>query len=187
MNRKDFIQKLRRELAKLPAEEREAAIEYYEEYFDEVGPEGEQELLQQLGSPKRVAAQIGLRGKATGRRGTPAREKGTVRSMVGSHRSMLGACIHTSSCNAGGAGDQYLLRVHRSGYKCIRSHRRSTGMRGGKPDLRRDGAADGIFIGTVPHRRRRSSPGGDGSSGSRSGDRSESHRQGRRKICAQTQ
>lgn len=58
MNRKDFIQKLRRELAKLPAEEREAAIEYYEEYFDEVGPEGEQELLQQLGSPKRVAAQI---------------------------------------------------------------------------------------------------------------------------------
>lgn len=58
MNRKGFIQKLRRELAKLPAEEREAAIEYYEEYFDEVGPDGEQELLQQLGSPKRVAAQI---------------------------------------------------------------------------------------------------------------------------------
>lgn len=58
MNRKDFIQKLRRELAKLPAEEREAAIEYYEEYFDEAGTEGEQELLQQLRSPKRVAAQI---------------------------------------------------------------------------------------------------------------------------------
>lgn len=58
MNRKDFIRKLRRELAKLPAEEREAAVEYYEEYFDEVGPEGEQELLKQLGNPKRVAAQI---------------------------------------------------------------------------------------------------------------------------------
>lgn len=58
MNRKEFIKKLRRELAKLPAEEREAAIEYYEEYFDEAGPEHEQELIGELGSPKRIAAQI---------------------------------------------------------------------------------------------------------------------------------
>ena len=58
MNRKEFIKKLRRELAKLPAEEREAAIEYYEEYFDEAGPEHEQELIGELGSSKRIAAQI---------------------------------------------------------------------------------------------------------------------------------
>lgn len=58
MNRNDFIDKLRKELAKLPVEEREAAIEYYEEYFDEAGPEHEQELIEALGNPKRVAAQI---------------------------------------------------------------------------------------------------------------------------------
>ncbi len=58
MNRKEFIDKLRREISKLPQEEIDAAIEYYEEYFDEAGPENEQEVLERLGSPKKVAAQI---------------------------------------------------------------------------------------------------------------------------------
>lgn len=58
MNRKEFIDKLQKEISKLPEEEIEAAIEYYEEYFDEAGKENEQEVLEQLGSPKKVAAQI---------------------------------------------------------------------------------------------------------------------------------
>ena len=58
MNRKEFIDKLRKEISKLPEEEIEAAIEYYEECFDEAAPEKEQELLERLGSPKKVAAQI---------------------------------------------------------------------------------------------------------------------------------
>lgn len=58
MNRKEFIDKLRREISKLPQDEIDAAIEYYEEYFDEAGPENEQEILERLGSPKKVAAQI---------------------------------------------------------------------------------------------------------------------------------
>lgn len=58
MKRREFIEKLRSELSRLPQEEIEAAVEYYEEYFDDAGRENEKEVLQQLGSPKKVAAQI---------------------------------------------------------------------------------------------------------------------------------
>ena len=58
MNRREFMNSLREELSKLPPEERDAAVEYYEEYFDEAGWENEQEVIDQLGSPKKVAGQI---------------------------------------------------------------------------------------------------------------------------------
>lgn len=58
MTRKEFIEKLKSEISKMPQEEIDAAIEYYEEYFDEAGRENEQEVLEQLGSPKKVAGQI---------------------------------------------------------------------------------------------------------------------------------
>ncbi len=61
MNRKEFISALERELRKLPAEEREAAVEYFEEYFDEVlaaGNRTEEEICKELGNPKRIAAEI---------------------------------------------------------------------------------------------------------------------------------
>lgn len=58
MDRKEFIRELRRELEHIPFEERENAVNYYEEYFDEAGPEEEREVIQNLGSPKQVARQI---------------------------------------------------------------------------------------------------------------------------------
>lgn len=58
MNRREFIEALRKELSRLSEEEIEAAIEYYEEYFDEAGPENEQQVIADLGSPKKIAAQI---------------------------------------------------------------------------------------------------------------------------------
>ena len=58
MTRKEFIEKLRSEISKLPQEEIDAAIEYYEEYFDEAGKENEQEVLEHLGNPKKVCGQI---------------------------------------------------------------------------------------------------------------------------------
>lgn len=58
MNRKEFIETLRRELSKLPQEEIDEAIEYYEEYFDEAGVEREEEVIKELGSPKKIANQI---------------------------------------------------------------------------------------------------------------------------------
>ena len=61
MTRQEFIITLRSELKKLPPEEIVAATEFFEEYFDEVlesGERTEEEILQELGNPKRVAAQI---------------------------------------------------------------------------------------------------------------------------------
>lgn len=58
MNRNEFIAMLRKELSKLPQDEIDAAVEYYEEYFDEAGEDREAELIQELGSPKKIAAQI---------------------------------------------------------------------------------------------------------------------------------
>lgn len=58
MNRNQFLSKLAAELSKLPKEEVEAAMEFYTEYLDDVGPENEKEAIESLGSPHRVATQI---------------------------------------------------------------------------------------------------------------------------------
>lgn len=36
MNRREFLEELRKNLSKLPADEVDAAVEFYEEYFDEL-------------------------------------------------------------------------------------------------------------------------------------------------------
>ena len=59
MNRKQFLKELRHGLDALPFEERETAITYYEEYFDEAGPDKERETIESLGTPQEIAA--GLR------------------------------------------------------------------------------------------------------------------------------
>lgn len=41
MNRADYMAALRRALSVLPEEERANALRYYEEYFDDAGPENE--------------------------------------------------------------------------------------------------------------------------------------------------
>ncbi|MED3802657.1 DUF1700 domain-containing protein [Lysinibacillus xylanilyticus] len=58
MNRASFLKKLQGKLQRLPAHEIDAALAYYEEYFDEAGEENEQRVIQQLGSPSHVASQI---------------------------------------------------------------------------------------------------------------------------------
>lgn len=58
MNKDAFLQQLGLLLQDIAPEEREEAIRFYNEYFDEAG-EGEQaHILQELGSPERVAAII---------------------------------------------------------------------------------------------------------------------------------
>jgi uncharacterized membrane protein len=42
----------------MPFEEREDVINYYIEYFAEAGPQREQEIIERLGPPQRVAAEI---------------------------------------------------------------------------------------------------------------------------------
>ncbi|MFJ5764155.1 DUF1700 domain-containing protein [Lysinibacillus sp. NPDC093210] len=58
MDKVSYLKKLRGKLRRLPAHELNAALVYYEEYFDEAGVENEQQVISQLGSPSVVASQI---------------------------------------------------------------------------------------------------------------------------------
>lgn len=58
MNRQEFMNQLERLLSDVPEAERQDALAYYEDYFDEAGPEQEAQVIQDLGSPGRVAATI---------------------------------------------------------------------------------------------------------------------------------
>jgi uncharacterized membrane protein len=63
---------LERQLARIADHERAEAIAYYNEYFDEAGPENEARVIKELGSPVRVAAQIKADAAVKGMSGTDA-------------------------------------------------------------------------------------------------------------------
>lgn len=60
MNKAEYLQRLRGQLALLPAEEREARLAYYEELFDDMLEDGmsEAEACDHLGAPEDVAAEL---------------------------------------------------------------------------------------------------------------------------------
>ena len=53
MNKQEFLDALRRELAALPADELDEAIRYYDEYISEAG--GDDDVTELMGSPRKVA------------------------------------------------------------------------------------------------------------------------------------
>jgi len=58
MNKTEFLGQLRSKLKNLPASEVDEALSYYEEYFNDAGPDNEAETIAALGSPAEVAANI---------------------------------------------------------------------------------------------------------------------------------
>ena len=58
MNRSEFMFRLAQLLSDLSQAERSEALQYYQDYFDEAGPENEQQIIMELGSPEAVAASI---------------------------------------------------------------------------------------------------------------------------------
>lgn len=58
MNRVQFMEQLKKLLADIPKDERDEALDYYESYFDDAGPENEAAVIRELGSPGKVAAII---------------------------------------------------------------------------------------------------------------------------------
>ncbi|MGP1577692.1 MAG: DUF1700 domain-containing protein [Treponema sp.] len=58
MTRAAFMKELASRLKYLPKEDLQAALQYYEEYFDEAGADGEQTVIAELKSPRHVAAKI---------------------------------------------------------------------------------------------------------------------------------
>lgn len=58
MNRQLFMNNLKELLQDIPEEERENALQYYQDYFDDAGVFNEEQVIQELVSPERVAATI---------------------------------------------------------------------------------------------------------------------------------
>lgn len=58
MSRQEFFRRLEYLLRAIPENERNDALAYYNDYFDEAGVENEQRVIQELGSPEQVAQMI---------------------------------------------------------------------------------------------------------------------------------
>lgn len=64
MDRKTFMRELEYLLQDISEDEKQEALSFYENYFDEAGSSNEQQVIAELGNPERVAAIIkdGLKG-----------------------------------------------------------------------------------------------------------------------------
>lgn len=64
MSKTEFLTRLEQLLFDIPEEERKEAVEFYRNYFEDAGEDREEEVIRELGSPERTAAQIkeGLSG-----------------------------------------------------------------------------------------------------------------------------
>lgn len=58
MNRETFMKDLEYLLQDIPDEEKADALSYYADYLEEAGPENEEKVLKEFGSPERIAAII---------------------------------------------------------------------------------------------------------------------------------
>lgn len=58
MRREEFITQLDSLLQDISAEERVEAMQYYNDYFDDAGEDEEESIIEQLGSPVKVAAEV---------------------------------------------------------------------------------------------------------------------------------
>lgn len=58
MTKIEYMNQLEVLLKDLPSEEREAALTYYDDYFEDAGPDNTDTVISELGSPERVAAFI---------------------------------------------------------------------------------------------------------------------------------
>ena len=58
MDRKEFMERLERLLWNISDSEREEALQYYNDYFDDAGEENEARVIEELGGPDQVAQKI---------------------------------------------------------------------------------------------------------------------------------
>lgn len=58
MRKDEFLRKLEYLLQDIPEADRDEAMDYYRDYLEEAGPEKEEEVLREFGSPERIAAII---------------------------------------------------------------------------------------------------------------------------------
>jgi uncharacterized membrane protein len=58
MTKSDYMGILSQKLRRLPKEDFDRAMEYFEEYFEDAGPENEKQAIENLGSPEEAANEL---------------------------------------------------------------------------------------------------------------------------------
>ena len=58
MNRFEYMRRLEALLSDISPSEKEEALTYYNDYFNDAGQENEQQVIKELGSPEQVAAGV---------------------------------------------------------------------------------------------------------------------------------
>mgnify|MGYP000612222805 CR=1 FL=1 len=56
MTKKEYMKKLAYQLRRLPKEDFDKAMDYFEEYFEDAGIENEQKAIEDLGAPEEAAS-----------------------------------------------------------------------------------------------------------------------------------
>ncbi|RHO52903.1 DUF1700 domain-containing protein [Ruminococcaceae bacterium AM07-15] len=84
MTKDEFLTTLRTLIQDMPPEDRRDVMNYYTEYFEDAGPEREQEVLRQLGSPEQVAREVLGGGFAPAQEpaGAPKRNRGLISAIA---------------------------------------------------------------------------------------------------------
>ena len=107
MSKEAFIRRLRELLAGLPQSEAEEAIQYYEDYFADAGEENEAKVIEELGSPEKVAANIRADLGMAGTQGEGASRSGGTGSCDGKGTYSGNGSTSTQGGQSSGAGDGY--------------------------------------------------------------------------------
>ena len=81
MNREEYMRRLADALVGVPQSEKEEALQYYNDYFDDAGAENEQDVMNSLGSPEKLAETI--RKEQTGQQDAYARDTYAEDSYMG--------------------------------------------------------------------------------------------------------
>ena len=89
MNRTEYMNALEKRLRILPKENFNEAMDYFTEYFEDAGPEREQQAIQDLGSPDTAAEQI-ITNMAIHKASVP--QKGLRRNMNALWIGILAVC-----------------------------------------------------------------------------------------------
>ena len=58
MNKQEYLNRLEKLLSDISEEERFDALTFYQNYFEDAGPENEERVIKELGSPEKVASSI---------------------------------------------------------------------------------------------------------------------------------
>lgn len=84
MTKNEYLARLKSCLECIDASEREAAVQFYTEYFEDAGEENAEKVMAELGSPEKLARDI-IKQSAGSAPHLPRRRNGSLRRSIHRH------------------------------------------------------------------------------------------------------